>query len=71
MAATVSQACQAVAAADVVVIVGTSFKVSPFNQLLAYKQAWVPVVVINREPLSLAEPHTLVLSDAATFFNQI
>lgn len=63
----IQQALAYTAAADLIVIVGTSFQVAPFNQLTESVPA-TPVLVINQEPIYLSRPYSLVLGDAAEFF---
>lgn len=65
------QSVQALEMADLVVIVGTSFRVYPFAQLLSYKPDSAPVWVINQESISNdAQVHEIV-GDAVEVFVQI
>lgn len=67
----VEQAIQAVADAEVIVVVGTSFKVYPFAGLLAYKAPASQVVVVNNDALDLGEEHLMVTGDAVGFFEEL
>lgn len=67
----VSASIQAVASADVIVIVGTSLRVQPFAQLIYHKDPQAKVIVVNREEISLALPYLFVSGDALPFFNKI
>ena len=49
--------------ADLVLVCGTSLKVAPANQLLAYRVEGTPVVVINMEPTMMDEFASLVIHD--------
>ena len=49
--------------ADLVLVCGTSLKVAPANQLLAYRVEGTPVVVINRQPTMMDEFAALVIHD--------
>ncbi|WP_239253676.1 NAD-dependent protein deacylase [Listeria ilorinensis] len=61
----------AVSAADLLVIVGTSFQVSPFCNLIDYRQSDAQIVAINREPLALQVPFTMLTADAAVVFAEL
>ncbi|WP_099221786.1 NAD-dependent protein deacylase [Listeria costaricensis] len=61
----------AVRAADLLVIVGTSFQVSPFCNLIDYRQPNAQIVAINRELLTLQAPFTMMTADAATVFAKL
>lgn len=67
------RAQQILQVADMIVIVGTSFQVYPFAQLVSYRQAFVPVYVINQEPTILNQATTfhLLQEDATTVFTQL
>ena len=66
-----TQSIQAVASAELVVVVGTSFKVYPFAGLLQYVQPKVPVIVINKEEISVEGEHLLLTEDAVAFFRDL
>lgn len=55
--------------ADLVLIVGTSFQVYPFCQLIQFKQPDVPVIVINDQSIELTVPHEFMQMKAEAFFN--
>lgn len=67
----IESAIQAVAAAEVLVIVGTSFKVYPFSDLLRFKKPSSQVIVVNNTPLSLNEECLMVTEDATRFFSEL
>ncbi|MGM0126045.1 NAD-dependent deacetylase [Enterococcus sp. AZ194] len=64
-------AMKAVEQAELVVIVGTSFQVHPFCDLIRYKQPQAQVLVINQTPIALAQPHSFVEADGVLVFQQI
>lgn len=68
--AIIESAIQAVEAGDVLVIVGTSFKVYPFSDLLRFKGG-SKVVVVNNEALSLAGDYLMITQDATGFFEEL
>ena len=53
----IEKAIQAVASADLIVIVGTSFQVHPFCDLIHYKQPTATILAINQTPLFLQQPY--------------
>lgn len=57
--------------ADLVVIVGTSFKVYPFSGLIDYRHPNSQILVVNKEPISLQIPHVLVQTAAEDFFETL
>lgn len=61
----------AVASADLVVIVGTSFRVYPFAQLLQYRPANAPIFVVNQEAIAAPDTVQLIQGDALTVFQQL
>lgn len=67
----IEQAVQAVHRADLIVIVGTTFQVHPFCDLIFYKKPSAEVLVINREALQLPFPFEMVQMDAEKFFEKI
>ena len=67
----VNHATAAVKAADLVVIVGTSFQVAPFNQLLYYRDKHAKIMAINQTPLAIQEPFTMVQCAAEDLFKEI
>lgn len=60
-----------VQAADLIVIVGTSFQVYPFAGLLNYAKPDVPVIAINLEHIQTTFPVTQILGDATIFFEAL
>lgn len=57
--------------ADLVVIVGTTFKVYPFSGLIDYRNSNSQILVVNNEEIDLYEPHLLVKQSAESFFAEI
>lgn len=56
--------------ADLVVIVGTTFKVYPFSGLIDYRNPKSKILVINNEPIYLQAPHLFIQESAETFFKE-
>ena len=67
----VEQAVQAVESADLIVVVGTSFKVYPFAGLLNYQAPKARLVVINKEELDLDSSVLSINDDAVNVFEQL
>lgn len=65
------QSQQVLKAADVIVIAGTSFKVSPFCQLIYYKSPDSQVIVVNQDDVYLSVPYTMIQEDVVSFFKDI
>nr|WP_191987323.1 NAD-dependent protein deacylase [Lapidilactobacillus bayanensis] len=57
----------AIAAADLIMIVGTSFRVYPFAQLLQYRSAAAQIFAINNEPIAAPEIHMIQMDALAAF----
>lgn len=57
--------------ADLLVVIGTSFKVYPFAQLLSYKNPSTPVWIINKEEISNDDNYHELIGDAIEVFEQI
>lgn len=57
--------------ADLVVIVGTTFKVYPFCSLIEYRNPTSKILVVNNEPIQLDQPYTFVKKSAELFFEKI
>lgn len=57
--------------ADLVVIVGTTFKVYPFSGLVDYRNPSSDILVINNEEISLYEPFVFVKGSAEEFFKKL
>ncbi|WP_370519535.1 NAD-dependent protein deacylase [Listeria sp. PSOL-1] len=65
------RAVSAVRHAELIVIVGTSFQVSPFCHLIDYRNPEVQVFAINKNPLELNIPFVMVTGDAAQVFQEV
>ena len=64
----ISQSIEWLQKADLVVIVGTTFKVYPFSGLIDYRAPGSKILVVNREAVDLRLPHLLVQESAELFF---
>ena len=64
-------AIAAVEKADLLVVVGTSFKVYPFAGLLEYSSPSAKLVVINKEDLNLDSSILAIDDDATNVFSKI
>ena len=64
-------AALAVQKADLLVVVGTSFKVYPFAGLLEYSSPKAKLVVINKEDLNLDSSILAISDDATNVFSKI
>ena len=64
-------AVSAVEQADMIVIVGTSFQVHPFCDLLTYRHSQAKIIVVNQTPISLFQPYAFVEADGVSVFQQI
>lgn len=64
----VEQAIEAVQQAELIIIVGTSFQVHPFCDLIHYKNASAEILVINQENIYLPYPFSFLKEDAQTVF---
>lgn len=67
----ISQSVNAMANADLVVIVGTSMKVYPFAGLLQYANPAAKVLVINQQALNLPVDFTMIQADATKYFAEL
>lgn len=65
------QAISAVENADLIVIVGTSFQVHPFCDLIFYRKDNAQVIVVNQEAISLPVAHFFIKENATDFFQEI
>ena len=63
-----SHALQAMAAADTIVIVGTSFRVYPFAGLIAYANRNAQILTINKEPVDGVMATAEFIGDAVQVF---
>lgn len=64
----ISQSLNAMANADLVVIVGTSMKVYPFAGLLQYANPSAKVLAINQQALDLPVDFKMIQEDATKYF---
>lgn len=64
-------AVEAVEKADLLIVVGTSFKVYPFAGLIAYRQPNAKLAAVNKENLGLDPSILSITDDAATVFEQL
>lgn len=69
--AVLTAAVAAIGAADLIIIVGTSFRVYPFAQLLQYRQANAAVFVVNQEPIAAADQVQMIQDDALAVFQEL
>lgn len=69
--AAISQSVNAMANADLVVIVGTSMKVYPFAGLLQYANPAAKVLAINQQALNLPVDFTMIQVDATKYFAEL
>ena len=67
----ISQSLNAMANADLVVIVGTSMKVYPFAGLLQYANPAAKVLAINQQQLSLPVDFKMIQEDATKYFTNL
>ncbi len=65
------KAAFAVSQADLVVIVGTSFQVHPFCDLIQFRAPQADVLVINQSPIYLDQPYAFIQTDGVTVFDKI
>ena len=68
---TLNQSVAAIASADLIIVVGTSFQVYPFAGLIEYANPNATLVAVNRERIPLPEQAQLVLGDAGEIFTQL
>ncbi|MGC6768086.1 NAD-dependent protein deacylase [Enterococcus sp. LJL128] len=68
---TISAAVKAVVAAELLVVVGTSFQVHPFCDLAAYARPDAKLLVINQTPVRLRGEYFYIETDAMNVFNKI
>ncbi len=67
----IQQAVSAVKNAELVVIVGTSFQVHPFCDLIYEKRRDAQVMVINQTPIQLAGAYTFVQANGVEVFEKL
>ncbi|MCL1991316.1 MAG: NAD-dependent protein deacylase [Defluviitaleaceae bacterium] len=64
----IERSLQAMASADTVVIVGTSFKVYPFASLIQYAKRDAQILTINKEVIETVDADATFLGDAVAVF---
>ena len=64
----IARSLQALAVADTIVIVGTSFKVYPFASLIEYATSKAKVLTINKESIGHVKTNAEFLGDAVDVF---
>lgn len=64
-------AVAAIEAADLLIVVGTSFVVYPFAGLINYRQRDAKLVAVNKEKLSFNMPVTMIQGDAQDVFAKL
>lgn len=67
----IDQSLTAIRKADLIVIVGTSFRVSPFCNLTDYRNKKARIFAVNKERISLPYPFEMMESDAVKVFAEI
>lgn len=67
----ITRSLNAMANADLVVIVGTSMKVYPFAGLLQYANPSAKILAINEEQLHLPVKFTMIKGDAVKYFDEL
>ncbi|EAC9069827.1 NAD-dependent protein deacylase [Listeria monocytogenes] len=67
----IDQSLAAIRQADLIVIVGTSFRVSPFCNLTDYRNKKARIFAVNKERISLPYPFEMMESDAVKVFAEI
>ncbi|MBU5365335.1 NAD-dependent protein deacylase [Enterococcus devriesei] len=67
----IQQAIRAVGKAELIVIVGTSFQVHPFCDLIYEKSSEANVLVINQTPIQLAGPYDFIQTNGVAVFEKL
>ncbi|EIU5789437.1 NAD-dependent protein deacylase [Listeria monocytogenes] len=67
----IDQSLATIRQADLIVIVGTSFRVSPFCNLTDYRNKKARIFAVNKERISLPYPFEMMESDAVKVFAEI
>lgn len=67
----IDQSLAAIREADLIIIVGTSFRVSPFCNLTDYRNKKARIFAVNKERISLPYPFEMMESDAVKVFEEI
>lgn len=65
------QAISAIRQASFIVIVGTSFQVHPFCDLVQFRLPCANILVINQDPIELAQPYDFLQADSVTVFEKL
>ncbi|GKQ42326.1 NAD-dependent protein deacylase [Companilactobacillus sp. RD055328] len=65
------ESVEAITKADLIVIVGTSFKVYPFANLLQYRTTDTKVIAINKEDIEPEDGVEMIVSDAVDIFSKL
>ncbi|MCI2172466.1 NAD-dependent protein deacylase [Schleiferilactobacillus perolens] len=68
---TLIAAVQAVQSADLIVVVGTSFRVYPFAGLIQYAQPSATLVAVNKENIAAGGDIHMIQADALTVFEKL
>lgn len=69
--AAIRASVQKIQLADLILIIGTSFQVSPFCNLTDFRNSQAEIVVINKQRLYLPFDFEMIEADAATIFEQL
>lgn len=67
----VTRSLQAVAQADLIVVVGTSFQVYPFAGLIQYRQPQAQLIAVNKTPLTMPAGGQMIVGDAVKIFQEV
>lgn len=67
----IATAIKAIVAAELIVIVGTSFQVHPFCDLIHYASSQAEILVINQTPIPLNHPAYFLKEDALQVFENL
>lgn len=65
----IRRAIEAMEEADLIMIIGTTFKVYPFSGLIQYRDKDSDILVINKEAIGLYGDHLMIEESAERFFN--
>lgn len=68
---TIEQADTAVSETELIVIVGTSFQVHPFCNLLHSASKTATILVVNQPPIHIEQPYYFLMENALTIFKNI
>ncbi|OQO68911.1 NAD-dependent protein deacylase [Enterococcus villorum] len=68
---TIEQSILAVQQASLIVIVGTSFQVHPFCDLIQYRSPTSRILVINQEPIRLTQEYDFLQTDGTVVFEKL